>query len=51
MKIKSTAYNYDKQKVKYTANQQTDPAIAKLINSALGDAETVLNVGAGTGSY
>lgn len=51
MKINSTAYSYDKQKVKYTANRQTDPAIAQLINKALGDAKTVLNVGAGTGSY
>lgn len=51
MKIKNTAYSYDKQKVKYTANRQTDPAIANLLNSALGNAKTVLNVGAGTGSY
>ncbi len=51
MKIKNTAYCYDIQKVKYTANRQTDPAIAQLINNALGNAKTVLNVGAGTGSY
>jgi len=43
MKIKDTAYSYDKQKVKYTANRQTDPAIAALINNSLGDARTVLN--------
>lgn len=51
MKIKNTAYSYDKQKVKYTANRQTDPAIAQIIINALGNAKTVLNVGAGTGSY
>lgn len=51
MKIINTAYSYDKQKVKYTANRQTEPTIARLINNALGNAKTVLNVGAGTGSY
>lgn len=51
MKIINTAYSYDKQKVKYTANRQTEPTIARLINNALGNAKTVLNVGAGAGSY
>jgi hypothetical protein len=31
--------------------RQTDPRIAAQIWAALGDADTVLNVGAGTGSY
>jgi SAM-dependent methyltransferase len=35
----------------YTATRRTDPRIAAAIWNALGDAETVLNVGAGTGSY
>jgi SAM-dependent methyltransferase len=35
----------------YSRHRQPDPRIAARIHSALGDAETVLNVGAGTGSY
>ena len=35
----------------YTATRGTDPRIAARIWAALGDARTVLNVGAGTGSY
>jgi SAM-dependent methyltransferase len=35
----------------YTATRRTDPRIAAMIWDALGNARTVLNVGAGTGSY
>lgn len=35
----------------YSTHRRPDPRIAALISRALGDAETVLNVGAGTGSY
>ena len=35
----------------YTATRETDPRIAARIWSALGDARTVVNVGAGTGNY
>ncbi len=35
----------------YTATRGTDPRIAAAIWEALGDARTVVNVGAGTGSY
>ena len=35
----------------YTATRRTEPRIAAQIWDALGDAQTVLNVGAGTGSY
>ena len=35
----------------YTATRGTDPRIAARIWAALGDARTVVNVGAGTGSY
>ncbi|MFF3599783.1 MerR family transcriptional regulator [Kitasatospora indigofera] len=35
----------------YTATRRSDPRIAAQIRDALGDARTVLNVGAGTGSY
>ncbi|MFE9534534.1 MerR family transcriptional regulator [Streptomyces sp. NPDC006691] len=42
---------YDEIGGAYTAARQTDPRIAARIWEALGDARTVLNVGAGTGSY
>jgi SAM-dependent methyltransferase len=35
----------------YSTARRTDPRIAQRIWAALGDAESVLNVGAGTGSY
>ena len=35
----------------YARRRQTEPRIAALIDAALGDARTVVNVGAGTGSY
>lgn len=35
----------------YTAYRQPDPRIAEAITKALGDARTVVNVGAGAGSY
>lgn len=35
----------------YAASRRTEPRIAQRIWAALGDARTVLNVGAGTGSY
>jgi DNA-binding transcriptional MerR regulator len=35
----------------YTVTRRTDPRIAARVWAALGDARTVLNVGAGTGSY
>jgi hypothetical protein len=42
---------YDRIGCSYTASRQTDPRLAALIWDALGDAETVLNVGAGAGAY
>lgn len=42
---------YDKIGVTYSATRRTDYRIAAQIWAALGDARTVLNVGAGTGSY
>ena len=42
---------YDTIGVTYTVTRRTDSRIAAQIWSALGDARTVLNVGAGTGSY
>jgi hypothetical protein len=35
----------------YTSTRRPDPRVAARIHAALGDAETVINIGAGTGSY
>lgn len=42
---------YDTIGAAYTVTRRTDPRIAAQIWAALGEARTVLNVGAGTGSY
>jgi hypothetical protein len=42
---------YDKIGIGYSDIRRPDPRIAVRIEAALGDARTVLNVGAGTGSY
>ena len=51
MKIIDPAFNYDRYGQKYSGRRQTDPRIASYINAALKDSRTVLNVGAGSGSY
>jgi SAM-dependent methyltransferase len=47
----SSAQLYDTIGATYTVTRRTEPRIAATIWAALGDARTVLNVGAGTGSY
>ena len=47
----SHAQLYDTLGATYTVTRRTEPRIASQIWTALGDARTVLNVGAGTGSY
>jgi hypothetical protein len=42
---------YERIGVRYSAARRPDPRIADIIISALGDADSVANVGAGTGSY
>jgi hypothetical protein len=42
---------YDRIGTTYTVTRRTEPRIAAQVWAALGDAQTVLNVGAGTGSY
>lgn len=42
---------YDRIGVGYRLTRQSDPRIAERIIEALGDYESVVNVGAGTGSY
>ncbi len=45
------AATYDRIGQNYDRLRRPDPRIAQPIHAALGDAHTVLNVGAGTGSY
>ena len=47
----SGAHLYDAIGATYTVTRRTEPRIAARVWEALGDARTVLNVGAGTGSY
>jgi len=44
-------FDYDASGATYTATRRTDPRLAARIWAALGDASSVLNVGAGTGNY
>jgi SAM-dependent methyltransferase len=46
-----TQVDYETVGQGYARNRRADPRIAAAIHAALGDARTVLNVGAGTGSY
>lgn len=46
-----SAHVYDDIGATYTVTRRTEPRIAAQLWAALGDARTVVNVGAGTGSY
>jgi len=43
--------DYERHGLTYARHRRSDPRIAARIHAALGDARTVLNVGAGAGSY
>jgi SAM-dependent methyltransferase len=47
----SRRVDYDRDGRSYSEHRQADPRIAARIHAALGNARTVLNVGAGAGSY
>lgn len=51
MKIDNPAFNYDQSGQQYAIYRQTDPRIAAIVHQQLSDAQTILNVGAGAGSY
>ncbi len=51
MKLENPAFNYDAYGQTYSFHRQTDPRIAAYVTKALGNAKTILNVGAGSGSY
>jgi SAM-dependent methyltransferase len=44
-------FDYEAGGSGYSAIRRTDPRIAAYVHAALGDSETVVNVGAGAGSY
>jgi SAM-dependent methyltransferase len=44
-------FDYEQHGSGYATQRRTDPRIATLVHAALGPAPTVLNVGAGAGSY
>jgi SAM-dependent methyltransferase len=44
-------FDYDTHGHGYAAKRRPDPRIAALVHDAFGDARTILNVGAGAGSY
>lgn len=44
-------YDYDAHGAGYALQRRADPAIAAHLHAALGDARTVVNVGAGAGAY
>jgi SAM-dependent methyltransferase len=47
----SEAARYDRIGTGYSLTRREDPSIARVLRAALGDARSVVNVGAGTGSY
>lgn len=44
-------FDYESAGAGYGQRRRTDPRIASHVLAALGEARTVINVGAGTGSY
>ncbi len=44
-------FDYERHGAGYAAQRRTDPLIASYVHAGLGSARSVLNVGAGTGSY
>jgi SAM-dependent methyltransferase len=44
-------FDYEAAGADYARLRRTDPRLAAIVHAALGDARTVLNVGAGSGSY
>ena len=46
-----TSTRYDEIGAGYAAVRREDPVLRKVIHRALGDSQSVVNVGAGSGSY
>jgi SAM-dependent methyltransferase len=49
--VREASIDYDRHAAFYSCHRKADPRIAACVHEALGDARTVLNVGAGGGSY
>jgi len=49
--LKKTIETYEKIGINYARRRHPDPRLASALANALGDATSVINVGAGTGSY
>jgi SAM-dependent methyltransferase len=49
--VQRSSQAYDRIGRGYAAVRRPDPRLAAMISAAIGDAKTVVNVGAGTGSY
>ncbi len=49
--MRQASIDYDQHAPAYPRHRRADPRIAARVHAALGDARTVLNVGAGSGSY
>ena len=48
---RDASIDYEDCAPNYPSQRRADPRIAEIVDAALGDAQTVLNVGAGSGSY
>jgi SAM-dependent methyltransferase len=44
-------FDYDAQGAGYAGQRRTDPRIEAMVHAALGEAKTIVNIGAGAGSY
>ena len=51
MQITNPAFDYDSKNHNYSAIRKADPRIGEYVQKSLNGSHTVLNVGAGTGSY
>ncbi len=51
MKITNPAFDYDSRNHNYSAIRKADPRIGLYVRKSLNNYDTILNVGAGTGSY
>jgi hypothetical protein len=49
--VREASIDYDRHAETYSRRRRADPRIAARLHAALADARTVVNVGAGTGSY
>ena len=51
MHIDAPSFNYDQPGLRYAGHRRTDPRIAARVHAVMAEARTILNIGAGAGSY